>query len=89
VPTEDTQAGLDVLIVGEIEDSAAAALALLHPQDVVRHLTGPVRGQCSPQNQMPKHGRTVTRQIEHPTVIRFHAKNGDDRSEGHLQAARR
>jgi hypothetical protein len=23
---------------------------------------------------MPKHGRTVTRQIEHPTVIRFHAK---------------
>ena len=37
-------------------------------------LTCPVRGQCSPQNQMPKHGRTVTRQIEHPTVIRFHAK---------------
>src|SRR5580704_13839450 len=35
--TEDTRAGLDVLIVGEIEDSAAAALALLYPQDVVRH----------------------------------------------------
>ena len=34
----------------------------------------PVRGLCSPQNQMPKHGRTVTRQIEDPRVTQFHAK---------------
>lgn len=32
------------------------------------------RGQCTPQNQMPKHGRTVTRLIEDPQVVQFHAK---------------
>jgi transposase len=37
-------------------------------------LACPARGQCSPQNAMPKHGRTVTRHIEHPSLVLFHAK---------------
>jgi transposase len=37
-------------------------------------LSCPARGQCSPQNQMPKHGRAVSRLIEDPNVVQFHAK---------------
>jgi transposase len=36
----------------------------------------PARGECTPQNQMRKHGRAVRRLIEDPHVIRFHAKMG-------------
>ena len=34
----------------------------------------PARGQCTPQNQMHKHGRAVRRLIEDPRVTQFHAK---------------
>jgi transposase len=34
----------------------------------------PKRDQCSPQNAMPKHGRTVSLRIEPDALTRFHAK---------------
>jgi transposase len=34
----------------------------------------PARGECTPQNQMHKHGRAVRRLIEDPHVVQFHAK---------------
>ena len=37
-------------------------------------LACPARGQCTPQNQMQRHGRAVTRLVEDPHVIQFHAK---------------
>jgi len=38
----------------------------------------PVRSQCTPQNQMLKHGRAVRRLIEDPSVAQYHAKMATD-----------
>ena len=34
----------------------------------------PARGQCTPQNQIQRHGRAVRRLLEDPSVVQFHAK---------------
>jgi transposase len=64
---QELRAKSTIALVGEAHHQLFVA-----PREVCQAC--PVRGQCSPQNQMPKHGRAVSRLVEDPKVALFHAK---------------